>query len=368
MNIGILKIGANITQSSAIKTASNLDIFSLAEPLIEKGFDITIITKKTRNTLITKNYKLIEIMEFDDYDNLDCLLVFNGAINFFGGVESPELIKNFNIIVKCQNVSIPVFYVMTDCRYPLKQIWPVIKDRDWGVKYLGKELWVGPVNYIYQGKDHRKLSILLAKGKNIVPCNKIHSLNIPWAVMLRDIKVITTETKLRPYDLFYGGANRDSFRAKRFREFYANHNYKVATAGSIKVDFNPFKKFATIPNNMFVKTMANAKATVIIGDQFMCDNFYTLRMFESIFAGCVTFIDHYFDTKHLFYASITDKYLRDFLYPKNFRELVGRLDHLYQMHEIEVVSIRKEQLQAIKNLNDPYLFKKKLINIITGED
>lgn len=365
--IGILKIGANITQSKAIKTASNMDIFSLADILLEQDFQVTIITKRTRNTIIGHQYNLIDIMDFIKFNHkMDALLVFNGAINFFGGAESPELIENYKIMKIHENV----WYVMTDGRFPLKQVWPAISGRDWGQKYNPEDLVLGHIDYMYQGYDHKKLIDLVAKGKDAVPIRSIRTLNIPWAIMLQEHLVYPTPLKERDYDLVYIASNRDSYRAKRFEEFYnLQMDASILHGGSMKLPFPmalTSKKIGTIPNSSFVKTLAKAKATVIIGDKFYCNNFYTLRIFESIFAGCITFIDEQFDINKKIYANMTES-MRRFMYVRNRNEIKRRLEILRNMPEEEVKNIRKEQLRCLQTMEGSSEFKERLINIITGE-
>ena len=74
----------------------------------------------SENTIIKKPYKLHDYTEVKSLNKLDALLVFNGPINFFGGSEDPGLPKQYELINSFDG---PAYYVMTDCRYPMIQLW-----------------------------------------------------------------------------------------------------------------------------------------------------------------------------------------------------------------------------------------------------
>lgn len=352
MKIGIMKIGANITQSKSIRSAANYDIFSLMD-LLKNDHEISIITKKTRNTVLAPQYDLIEINELEDINSygLDCILFFNGAINFFGGAESPETMKYFRVM---NNFVGRVYYIVTDIRYPLYQILDFVKGKDWGVKYQQDEqnyLTVRTdIRYIYQGRSRKALQTILDKrnSKRIVPIQSenIHHFPIEWAIMANEPKLIATPWDTRTIDLIYGGANRDSHRKNRLTEYFYDNPLNVLTFGPVKIH-PTVPSTGTVAHNEFMRVMSRAKATIIVGDRTYHNNFFTLRMYESILAGCITFIDLVFDKEKVFYQN--DKALQEFLYVKTQKELVHKLNSL---SEADYKLIANKQLQCIRSQHE----------------
>lgn len=55
--------------------------------------------------------------------------------------------------------------------------------------------------------------------------------------------------------------------------------------------------------------MYNCKGTVIIGDEYYCDNYITLRFYECLLADCITFIDHRLDPNHHIYGEDNELYV-----------------------------------------------------------
>ena len=363
MEIGIMKIGANITQSSSILTASNFDLFSLVPILSEAGHTVRIFTKITRNTKIMKPYKLHNYMEVESLNKLDALLVFNGPINFFGGTEEPGIIRQWELINSYEG---PVYYVMTDCRYPFSQLWDLMTLKPWHTKYDREKIYVkrDDIQYLYQGVDSNKLIDLNRRRKKNVTIKQenIHYFPIDWAIMLDTPEPILTPTQERPYDLIYGGSNRDANRKNKLHEYYVDNNLDTLIFGSIKVNDSK-NPVGAVPHKQFIKKLSTGKATVIIGDKFYQDNFFTLRMYESILAGCITFIDRDFDSFGNFYNE--DEYLSKFLYVSSFNEVQEKLTYL-ENNPDECSVIQARQLQCIETMYDKKEYKNRLLNLIGG--
>lgn len=355
-----MKFGANITQSTSIQTASNFDLFSLAPMLSEVGHTVRIFTRITRNTVINKPYKLHDYMKVESLNKLDVLLVFNGPINFFGGTEDPGLPKQYELINSFDG---PVYYIMTDCRYPMIQLWKMMLLKEWHTKYDESKLMVmrDDIQYIYQGTDVEKLINLNTKRKKnvIVKSENVHCFPIDWAIMLNPPESFITPIEDRPYDLIYGGSNRDAARRNKLDEYYIDNNLDCHVFGSIKVKGNK-NPVGTVPHKYFIKYLSKGMATVIIGDRFYNNNFYTLRMYESILAGCLTFIDSDFDIARKFYSS--RPMLQKLMYVDGLNDLRNKLSHIKDNGLS--LKIQNEQLQCIKNMHDPEIYKSNLLEII----
>lgn len=362
MNIGVMKIGANITQSKNVKSAGNYDIFSLMD-MIKEDHNITFITKKTRNTIINKPYKYIDIMKYNTINTLDILLIFNGAINFFGGKDSPELVEHWKIINEFKG---KVFYIMTDLRYPLYQIMDFFKNKPWADKYfkIEEKLLIkrNDIRVVCQGRNLNKLRSILNKitSKRIVNIqpNNLWHFPIDWAINMEQQRIYTTPFKDRKVDLIYGGANRDSHRKKRLNEYYCNRYLNIEMFGPIDIDCG-IKNKGTVSHNQFIKRMSNAKATVIVGDKTYEDNMFTLRMYESIYAGCILFIDRSFDSEHKFFES--DNFLSSFNYVSTQKELNEKL---LSVCEDQYKLIANKQLKLIKDMYELNNYRNSFIKIL----
>ena len=384
MKIGVMKIGGNITQSKSIKTASNFDIFSLMPILMGAGHEINIITSITRNTKINKPMRFHDVMKVDrSLKGLDCLMVFNGPINFFGGSESPETMKTFEIISKCD---CPVYYMLTDGRFLLGQIWPQAQLKPWHTKYNEEDHHIDrpDIFYISQGHNLDKLwERLCSRNPSRFPAilrGNLKHFPIDWAINL-DEKYSNTKEWLddlipfgdRQYDLMYGAANRDRYRENRLQHFYSDipgeeDQLSIQIFGSLK--FRDGKKNGSVPHRQFIKNMQKTKATVIVGDKFYCDNFFTLRMHESIYAGCITFIDEEFDPEHKFYgknncpSSRMEGHLAglaNFLYVSSAKEVRSKIRGLT---ENRFRILQEFQMYTLQEMHDADAYKRALTEIV----
>jgi len=136
MKIAVFKIGANVTWSPSVKTASTADIDYFLRSF-RREHDITIFTKFTRNTVKPKDLNHVKIIdcnsiEVQDINRYDIVLVFNGAINFWGGAEDPQLIRQYRFFSTFNG---PVVYCQTDGAMWFSQLWPKIEGREWAKKY-----------------------------------------------------------------------------------------------------------------------------------------------------------------------------------------------------------------------------------------
>lgn len=361
LNIGFFKFGAAITQSNSIQTASNFDLFSLAPILSNAGHTVRIFTQITRNTAINKPYKLHNYMKVESLNKLDVVLIFNGPINFWGGTEDPGLPKQYELINSFDG---PVFYVMTDCRYPLIQLWKMMILKEWHVKYDESKLMVtrDDIQYIYQGTDVEKLIDLNTRRKKnvIVKPENVHHFPIDWAIMLEPPEPILTPIEDRPYDLIYGGSNRDAARRNKLDEYYIDNNLDCHVFGSIKVKGNK-NPVGTIPHKYFIKYLSKGKATVIIMDKFYQDNFFTLRTYESILAGCVTFIDLEADSKKLFYTN--DELLKEYMYVNGLDDVIIKMEELAE-NPILAKDIQERQMISIQNMHNNNNYSIEFLKIV----
>lgn len=319
--IAVMKIGANITWSKSAMSASNFDITSICE-LLEPFYHICLISRKTRNTIVPKgDYFFKDIRDVKDINKgyFDHLLVFNGNVNFYGGQESVDQILIYKLI---NDFDGPVHYMQTDGQLFLKQIWPAIACKDWASNWKETDLTItrNDIHYISQGHNIEKTRKYIESKKGIRPYAITH-FPLEQAILCGEHVTAKPPNWLAEYDLIYGGAPRSGARRKKLLNFYAHNNLKTYMFGAINrknlqpppgslIVFGP-----KVQNNMFISELnRRARATVIIGDDLYDNNFNTLRMYESILAGLLVFIDNRFDPDHLFYKSqfhMTGFYVRN---------------------------------------------------------
>jgi len=330
-------------------SAANFDIHSMIE-LLKEQFDITVITQKTNNTVIPKDIGFLDVNHFNitNHDSFDALVMFNGNVNAFGGVEPADQIAAFRIIN-----SFPgrVFYINTDGNLLLKQVWPLVSSKGWN--WTEKDISVERKDIIYltQARNIDKLDKEVRKQRHAVPIQRENLVHFPieQAILAQAKDVCLNEH--RTIDLMYGGSPRGGKRKKEIEKFYSHSDLNVEVFGALTpkvVNLNA-KFSGRVPFDQVIKKMSGAKATCIIGDPFYKDNFHTLRIYESILAGCVTFIDKSFDPD---YTIFKNERLRKFLYVSNGTELRKKIKLLT---EDMMAEIRQYQINDIEFERNEYI-------------
>lgn len=313
MKIAVLKIGANITFSSANKSAANADIKYALKTIDNNANEITIISKKTRNTIIPKEYKFANLEDVDSLDEADIVLLFNGSINFFGGAFSPEIIKTYKLLSR---TTAKIVYVQTDGQMWFQQLWPLIENRVWAKGFEESDFHISgdKVSYITQGRNLNKFrQELMGKKYTIIPEQIVH---YPWeSTILQFDFPIPRPWSQRQYDLGFGGATRNTYKRKLIEKYYNSPGLSNLLFGNLRgVNCPNAKMEAKVSYQQFIPKMSSCKTTVAFGDKFYNNNFHTLRMYENILAGCLMFVDSNFCDN--FYKNITEQ-----LYVKNQSEV-----------------------------------------------
>jgi len=299
MKIAICKGGTNITFSTGNRSAANADIKYAINQISPREMDITIVTAHTRNTYFPSILKSCEINKVD-FNEFDLVLLFNFSINFFGGKEDPNLLNLYRKLAKTKT---KIAYVQTDGQLPFKQLWPSIYKREWAKPYKEEEFFIDPnrVIYITQGRDLYKVRKELGKKfDNIRPYDIYH---YPWAQTILatgfgEFKYDYKSFDKRPYDLIFGGATRNAHKRKKIEHFYTNPRHTNFLFGNLRGVNATINK--AVSYQQFISTMTKGKATVIVGDLHYENNYITLRMYESILAGCLMYIDRDLDHGHFY--------------------------------------------------------------------
>lgn len=367
MKVGILKLGGNITWSSNVLTAGNVDIHTVCRALVQHC-EIHIITGKTRNTKIPRPGIFHNILTCDINNlGLDALLVFNGNVNFFGGKESKEGIMNYIHINKFEG---PVYIMNTDGQLAFKQLWPAIAPKEWAPRWKEEDIVVtrNDIIYITQGRDIVKTAKEYGRQKGFIKPQQYRYFPLEAGILMKPPTILRSVDKVK-YDLIYGGKVRSTGRRKDLVNFYVNgtQGLDVHLFGGLNPkqlhqnkENMPHVTFGSkVTNRQFVSKMATGRATVIVGDPFYHNNFFTLRMFESLLAGTLLLIDHKMDVKREFFG--TDDYFEPFYVRDG--ESVGRLLHAMNSYSIEK-AVQDQQRRVIEGF-DPEMYSQKLFNLIS---
>lgn len=302
-------------------------------------------------------------MNIDDR-NYDALVIMNGNVNYFGGVDDPSQTLNYYIINHFKN---KVFYVLCDCNLLLKQIWPGVSKKKWSSNYKEEDINItrDDIIYISQARDTKKV-LDKARKQNININNVIH---FPFEKFPLLFSKELEFNENPAYDLLYGGTFRNGRREEDMVKFYfgLDEKYDVTMFGKIEADNFNEKKIAAlnypkfegaVAYDEFNKKMNEAKATVIIGDP-LYKSWADLaqRIYESIYAKNVVLIDGSYDYRKIVFRNPE---LRDFNYVNDRREVANRLEKLkdpeFRRHIVEL------QSEDVKMDNQEYC--NSLLNII----
>lgn len=310
MRLAIAKIGANITFGGNNRSAANADIKYFLRQLEVDYHEITIATGITRNTFIPSRLNLVDVKDLVNFNGFDAVIVFNGSINFFGGQPDYNLLALYQAL---SNTYRPIIYINTDGQLMFKQLWPLIHKREWASNMSDDMFDINSnnVSYITQGHNlDRMRRMTESKPENIKP-GKMFYYPLAQCILAKHeqyIKPNPIPYKERTYEIGFGGATRNTFKRNKIEKFYGTGLHRTLLFGNLRgVQVKPDSGIVIqrpCGYSEFIARMWNCKATIIIGDESYSDNFWTLRMYESILADNITFIDRQFDPRGLFYDGI----------------------------------------------------------------
>jgi hypothetical protein len=331
--LGILKIGANITfNRNANRTAANFDVISVCNAL-SPNFRLHFITKITRNTALPRASWYTDIQEAYDQINdlgVDALLIFNGAVNNWGGEPDRNALEIWRLIQKFKG---RVFYLHTDAAMHLHQVYDTsFEKRGWDKIWPKDEILVtrDDIVYLTQARSVKHIQNLISKRHSIpIKPENIIYFPIQEAGLLRPLK-FKRERRIE-WDLIYGGGLRGGRRRDQLVKWYFGHeDLNVRVFGNISPQKCQVPLDSVLPsfgppvaNSMFVSEMRKGLATVQIVDSWYANHWVTLRFYEALQAGVVPFVDHYADSRRLLYYP--GSVLEDFLYVKKKDQLIDRI-------------------------------------------
>lgn len=365
MKVAVIKLGSRISVSSTGTSGGTGETLSIIRILTTAGIEVDAYTKILDKDRLPDNFNIYNIE--DEYTNLnsreyDALLILNGNVNYFGGVDDPSQTLNYYIINHFKG---KVFYVMCDCNLLFKQIWPSIEKKKWANNYKKEDILVtrDDIVYISQARFVHKVK---EKAKKLIPIKDVIYFPFEKFPLLTMNEYPFNEDTT--YDLLYGGTFRGGRREADMIKYYFGYDekFKVEMFGKLSLDdFNQKKieglrppEFGkSVEYDKFGSKMSEANATVIIGDPlYKSWGDLAQRIYESIIIGNAVLLDSSYDFQKKVFS---DDELKKFCYVSSIKDVEDRLfklrDNSFRKHIIDLqredTSINiKEYSEAFKKI------------------
>lgn len=366
MKVGIIKLGARISFNASDTSGGNGEARSIIAITEAAGAEIHIYTKILKKDDLLPQYHWHQIAADHDTSHLDYLLVINGRTNFFGGAEDIEQILNYKIINQFHG---KVFYAYCDPALTLVQLWPAIEGKDWGKNWNKDDILItrNDITYISQPFDIAAVKKLLPKT---VPApDKIIHYPFEQFPMMRESFPFNETPSV---DLSYGGTMRGGKRVKKMEKFYFGYDPDISVEMFGKItedDFLKLPKFnkelsrpvftKSVRYDMILPKMNDAMCHVAIGDPLYEEiNDVAQRVYESINASVVTFIDSDMDKNRRVYGN------DDFFYVASREDVQKRIRFLKANPDVRKKVIKK-QFDLVKF--DVKSYSKGLLDILEAK-
>jgi hypothetical protein len=370
MKVAVIKLGSRISFNANDTSGANGEARSICKMLKGGGAEVHIYTKILKKDNLVEDYKWHTLEGGPEWtpifpEPMDALVVLNGNVNFFGGAEDPEQLKNYFII---NGFGGPIFYVYCDPELTLKQVWPSVSKKEWGSKWPQSHLDITrtDINYLCQPFDTEMIRNDLKKNE-IIPAKIVH---FPFEQFpcLNEQLPFNSNPEV---DLSYGGTMRGGKRVKKMAKFYFGHPDEISVEMFGKIEAKDFdEKFVKglrhptytgpVKYDEMLPKMNKAMAHCVIGDPYYEKiNDIPQRLWESVNSNVVTFIDYEMDKMRRVWAA--DKVLGDFLYVKDRQELSEKILLLKSDNELRK-QILSDQFAAL-NFN-PEEYCASFVNLI----
>lgn len=349
MKLAVIKLGARIAPGGT--SGGSGEALSILKILTCGGHDVHAYTKILAKDKPIDNVTMHQIVDEYSEVNADALIVINGSVNYFGGVDSPDQTLNYHVI---NHFNGSVYYVLCDPSLPLKQVWPSIAKKPWAIEYNQSDIEITRDDIIYISQPANTNKIFEDMQKHVPFKSCIHYPFEKFPLLEEKLQFKTLSE--RQYDLLYGGTFRNGRRQDDMIKYYFGYDeHKVTMFGKIKTKDFSEKKVGDLshPNyegavgyQDFNEKMSLSKATVIIGDKYYKEtDDLAQRIYESILSGVVTFIDADYDRNKRVYKDAT---LRNFLYVNSAKEVKQRLDIINNMTESQFMELLNRQYNDVE--------------------
>ena len=316
--IALLKIGS--LKFANLKTTSSQQFYGIYNVIKSAGYDVDILTYEP--TEWSKTFSEIK----DINEEYDLLFAYNGPINLYGGAPCPWMQENFLMMAKWKKA---VYFLYNDPNMPWKDLWPAVASKTWNT-YKLEDIDVTSDIIVLSNMYETDFKVAKAKHKKVKQNVSFKYFPFNEWILYSDL-VPGNIKNTSECDLTYGGSFRGGNRAEKMVNYFFNkEKISVDLFGTVRLDQFPEEliKDKKAPNFLGKQQMskvlevgARGIASIIFGDTNYNNNLITLRVFESILSGSVTFIDNDFDVNH----QIFDE---EFMYVKNGEELEDKIVQL----------------------------------------
>ena len=331
MKTAVIKLGSRISFSANDTSGANGEARSIVKILHGGGAEVHIFTKILKKDNLITDYKwhnLSDDAELKHLDDMDALVVINGNVNFFGGAEDVEQLKNYRIINSFKG---PVFYLLCDPELTLKQVWKSVEKKPWASNWSKDELLITRDDIVYLSQPVNTDMVLADLKTNEVKPSRIEHFPFEQFPCLNDSLAFNENPTV---DISYGGTMRGGRRIKKMTKFYFGHPDTISVEMFGKIDATDFENIATdlrrptftgpVIYDAMLPKMNDAMAHCVIGDPWYEQiNDMPQRTYESIWSSVVTFIDEDMDTFRRVYGA--NSQLSEFLYVSSREDLSEKL-------------------------------------------
>lgn len=335
LKLAVTKLGSRISYNANDTSGGNGEARSCCDILAAGGAEVHVFTEiKKKDNLVDYLVWHDILQEQEQFFNgdFDALIVINGNTNFFGGAEDAGGVTAYKMVQTCK---FPVIYFYCDPALCFSQISDSVMKKPWAENWKEDEIKItrDDIDVICQSYNTQKIMDVQNTGKNTVRVRSATNFPFDKFPLLKNRHPFALTEPV--WDLSYGGTMRGGKREKKLIEYYFGHDddIKVEVFGKIEEEkFNPKKVGGLRPPtfspavayNKMIPKMAEAISHIVIGDEhYPIFDIMSQRSYESILAGCVTFIDHELDPKSRMYGA--DKELASFLYVNNRNEAADRI-------------------------------------------
>ena len=354
MKILLLNIANNITDFKTVASGETIYLKQMLEK--SEGVVVTIASNK-------KGEYAVPFEEIDDINSFDKVVVLPGAINFFGGVESPTILKNYMLLAKYTGT---INILQTDARLPFKQLWSSIEKRGWG--YSKEDVWLNaPIKIIAQSRN-------LDEVKSQYNVKEIEFENITFEhfPIERYAGIIALQNPVekvieKEHDLVYYGSFRAGNRAEKMDKYLCGNvvdNLDVHTFGTLKlkqlekISEGPYPSIGKkIRMDMIREEVSKSTATLIIGEKFYNDAMNTVRVWETMGSDAVMFVDEDFDSQHLLFPNEEWRYVSEDIY---LIEMIENFKNRDDLRRVAVIN----QNNRLRELIHPDVWLKQFKEIL----
>jgi hypothetical protein len=353
MKVAVIKLGSRISFGANDCSGANGEARSICKMLKLGGAEVHIFTKILKKDNLVEEYKWHDLTNWQGLNSeleLDTLIVLNGTVQFYGGVEDKEQLHNYSIINSFKG---RVFYIYCDPELTLKQVWSSVSKKPWASNWKETDLNVTRTDIIYLSQPNDIEQVMKGFGKNeVIPSSIIH---FPF----EQFPCLNEPLPFNPIpevDLSYGGTMRGGKREKKMVKFYFGHPEELSVEMFGKItskDFTP-KLVQGLREPTFtgpvrydemLSKMNKSMAHCVLGDPYYEKiNDIPQRHYESVMAGVVTFMDSDMDKVRRVWSK--DRILGDFLYVQTRQELSEKIILLKEDPHLRK-QILEDQIAAI---------------------